>query len=160
MASLDNFHTHNPAPQPFHRGRHPGPSSVGPQLYRYHLGERHAALQHALVAGTGKQEYWDYRNQIPIAPVQPVTDPLLLTGRQHPDPTYVERAHTGLNDNYVATRPRTHLQESGDTAEHKMLVQGTTCWRSRILNYFTGGGGRRSVARLNTYTRYHPYLGR
>lgn len=155
MASLDNFHTQNPAPRTV-SGRH----AVGTQLYRAHLGERHASLQHALIAGTGKAEHWDIANRVPIAPVQPVVDPLLLTGRAAPDPTYMERMGTGLNDRFVATRPRTHLRESGDTAEHKMLIQGTACWRARLANFLTGGGGQRSVARLNTYTRYHPYLGR
>ena len=153
MASLDNFHTGNPVPP------HPK-HSTRVHLYPYHLEDRHAVLQQALVSGTGRSEHWDLPNRVPLAPVQPTLDPLLLTGRAAPDPTYVKRISTGLNDRFVATRPRTHLRESGDTAEHKMLIQGTVCWRNRLLNFFNGGGGRRSVAQLNTYTRYHPYLGR
>lgn len=159
MASLDNFHTGNPAPvvgphDPYHR------RVTGRQVFRDHLGERHAALQHALVAGSGRNEYWDLANQVPLAPVQPIVDPVLLTGRTHPDPTYTEVAESRLNGRYVAMLPRTRLRTSGDTAEYKQLVAGTTCLRSRLMNLLTGGGNRRSVAPLNTYTRYHPYLGR
>lgn len=152
MASLDNFHTGNPAPHPIHHH--------GVHLYPYHLSDRQQIIQQSLVGGTGQRDGWGLANRVPIGPVQPYGDPLLHTGRAAPDPTYVERISEGLNDRYVATRPRTHLRESGDTAEHKMLIQGTTCWRNRILNFINGGGGRMSVARLNHYTRYHPYLGR
>lgn len=149
MASLSNFHTGNPAPT--HGG-----SSRGYSLYPYHLPERHAVIQHNLHgAPTG-----DWANRVPIAPVQPPVDPLLQTGRSAPDPTYTERMGTGISDLYVQTRPRTHLRESGDTAEHKMLVQGTACWRNRLRNFYFGGGGQRSVPHLSTYSRYHPYLGR
>jgi hypothetical protein len=125
-------------------------------VYPYHQSDRHARVQLGLMGGTE----WDIGNRVPIAPVQPCLDPLLQTGRSAPDPTYVERISTGLNDRFVATRPRTHLRESGDTAEHKLLIQGTACWGNRLANFISGGGGRRSVAQINTYNRYHPYLGR
>lgn len=147
MASLDNFHTGNPAPHPSERR--------GVSLYPYHTGDRNAIVQYDL-PGVGN----DLRVKVPIAPIQPILDPLLQTGRAAPDPSYVERVSTGLTGNYVQTRPRTHLRESGDTAEHKLLIQGTVCWRNRIANFFGGGGGRMSVVPLNSYTRYHPYLGR
>lgn len=124
-------------------------------LYPYHTGDRNAIVQYDL-PGVGN----DLRVKVPIAPIQPILDPLLQTGRAAPDPSYVERVSTGLTGNYVQTRPRTHLRESGDTAEHKLLIQGTVCWRNRIANFFGGGGGRMSVVPLNSYTRYHPYLGR
>jgi hypothetical protein len=147
MASLDNFHTGNPAPQ--------AAAHKGKNLYPFHQSDRYAVIQHDL-PGTNN----DVRTKIPIGPVQPYVDPLLHTGRAAPDPSYVERMSSGLNGNYVVTRPRTHLRESGDTAEHKMLIQGTTCWRNRIANFFGGGGGRMSITPINSYTRYHPYLGR
>lgn len=150
MASLDNFHTGNPAPYAGH--------PVGTGLYRYHLPERYALIQQGI--HTASNDGGGIRNRVPIAPIQPVVDPLLQTGRAAPDPTYVERVSTGLNDHYVSVRPRTHLRESGDTAEHKLLIQGTACWASRLRNFWAGGGGRRSLATLNTYSRYHPYLGR
>lgn len=149
MASLSNFHTGNPAPHPSQRR--------GWSLYPYHLSDRHAVTQYNLM---GNPREGDWPNRVPVAPVQPHIDPLLHTGRAAPDPSYVERASTGLSDLYVVTRPRTHLQESGDTAEHKMLIQGTACWRNRIANYLSGGGGRMSIAPINSYSRYHPYLGR
>ena len=154
MLPLDNFHTTNPAPHPSQRR--------GRQLYPYHLADRHDVVRYGLMGGSGRWsgEGGDLANRVPIGPVQPVVDPLLDTGRAAPDPTYVERVSQGLNDRYVATRPRTHLRESGDTAEYKLLVQGTTCWRSRLANLVTGGAGQRSVSPFNTYTRYHPYLGR
>jgi len=124
-------------------------------MYPYHQSDRHAIIQHALIGNE-----WDLPNRVPIAPVQPWVDPLLQTGRAAPDPSYVERISTGLSDQYVATRPRTHLRESGDTAEHKMLIQGSTCIRNRVMNYLSGGGGRMSIAPINHYNRYHPYLGR
>jgi hypothetical protein len=151
MASLDNFHTGNPAPQP-----HVGEGS----MYPYHTAQRHALIQRDLIGGTGKRNGWDVASRVPVAPVQPVVDPLLQTGRSAPDPSYVERLSTGLSDHFVQTRPRTHLGEAGDTAEFKMLIRGTTCWRDRVRNFLGGGGGRMSVVPLNTYTRYHPYLGR
>lgn len=155
MASLDNFHTQNPAPHP--RAHH----RRGANLYPYHLSDRHDVVRYGLMAGSSRgDEGGDLVNRVPIGPVQPVVDPLLATGRAAPDPTYVERVSHRLSDQYVATRPRTHLRESGDTAEHKLLVQGTACWRSRLANWLLGGGGQRAVTRLNTYTRYHPYLGR
>lgn len=153
MASLDNFHTGNPAP-------HPTSNMAGWSPYPYHMADRQAVIQHDLIGGTGKRNGWDLPNRVPIAPVQPSVDPLLQSGRSAPDPTYVERISTGLSDQYVATRPRTHLRESGDTAEHKLLIQGTACWRNRIRNWYFGGGGQRMVPHLNTYSRYHPYLGR
>lgn len=156
MASLNNFHTYNPAPQEPTSAR----NGAGTQLYRFHLGERHATLQHALIAGSGKAAHWDVSQQVPLAPVQPITDPLLMTGRAAPDPSYVERMSTDLNDNFVATRPRTHLRSSGDTAEYKQLIQGTSCIRNRIQNWWYGGQNQRTVAGLNTYSRYHPYTGR
>lgn len=158
MASLNNFQTLNPAPQepsPY-MARH----GSGTQLYRYHTSERNATLQHALIAGSGKAAHWDISQQVPLAPVQPVIDPLLITGRAGPDPTYVERVSANLNDQFVATRPRTHLRESGDTAEYKQLVRGTACWQNRLRNWFYGGNNQRTVAGINTYSRYHPYLGR
>lgn len=149
MASLSNFHTSNPAPHESER--------KGYLMYPYHTADRHAIVQHNLMGSTREG---DWPNRVPIAPVQPIVDPLAQTGRSAPDPTYVERISDGLTGNYVPTRPRTHLRESGDTAEHKHLIQGTVCWRTRILNFLNGGGGRMSVVPLNTYTRYHPYLGR
>lgn len=152
MVSLDNFHTGNPAP---HAGQMHGIS-----LYPYHLSDRHSVLQKALVSGSGASESWDFASRVPIGPIQPIMDPALLTGRAAPDPTYVERASTGLNDHYVVTRPRTHIREAGDTSEHKMLIQGTTCLRARLANWWKGGNGQRMVAQVNTFSRYHPYLGR
>lgn len=156
MATLSNFHTYNPAPiEPTSWN-----NREGTQLYRFHRTERNATLQHALIAGSGKAAHWDISQQVPLAPVQPITDPLLITGRAAPDPSYVERVSTGLNDRFVATRPRTHLRESGDTADYKQLVQATSCMRNRLQNWWFGGNNQRTVAGLNTYTRYHPYLGR
>lgn len=149
MASLDNFHTGNPAPHPSQRR--------GWAMYPYHQSDRHAITQYNLM---GHPREGDIANRVPVAPVQPFVDPLIHTGRAAPDPTYVERVHEGLSKNFVVTRPRTHIRESGDTAEHKLLIQGTVCWRNRIQNFLSGGGGRTSIVPLNTYSRYHPYLGR
>ena len=154
MATLHNFHTGNPTPLECTGG------FCHPHLYRSHLRERHAALQHALIAGSGKAAHWDITQQVPLAPVQPVMDPVLLTGRAAPDPSYVERVSTNLNDQFVGTVPRTHLRMSGDTAEHKHLIRGTACWRNRLANWWYGGNNQRSVAGVNTYSRYHPYVGR
>ena len=159
MASLNNFQTLNPAPREptsLSAARH----GNGTELYRYHTGERLATLQHALIAGSGKAAHWDIGQQVPLAPVQPVVDPLLMTGRAAPDPSYVERVSADLNDRFVATRPRTQLRESGDTADYKQLVQGTACWQNRLRNWWFGGNNQRTVAGINTYSRYHPYLGR
>lgn len=156
MASLNNFHTYNPAPTEPTSAR----NGVGTQLYRFHTKERNAQLEHALIAGSGKAAHWDITQTVPLAPVQPVMDPLLMTGRAAPDPSYVERISHGLTDRYVPTRPRTHLRESGDTAEYKQLIQGTACWKNRFANWWYGGNNQRMVSGLNTYTRYHPYLGR
>lgn len=153
MASLDNFHTMNPAPLASHRR--------GTNMFPYHLSDRHDIVRYGLMGSGGRSdEAGDLASRVPIGPVQPIVDPLLATGRAYPDPSYVERVSDGLSDQYVATRPRTRLQLSGDTAEHKLLVQGTACWRARIQNWLSGGGGQRSVSRINTYSRYHPYLGR
>lgn len=142
MSSLANLNTGNP---------------VNAALYGpYEQRSRNAMLQRNLVNNNGSSVV----SRVPVGPIQPVLDPSLLTGRAAPDPSYVERVSTRLNDNFVATRPRTHLMESGDTAEHKLLIQGTSCMRNRILNWWKGGGGQRSVAPINSYTRYHPYLGR
>jgi hypothetical protein len=141
-SSLANVNTGNP---------------VSSTLYGpYEQRSRNAILQKNLVTFNTS----DIANQVPIAPIQPIVDPLLLTGRAAPDPSYVERVSARLNDQFVATRPRTHVMSAGDTAEYKGLVQGTSCIRNRIRNWWQGGGGQRSVASLNTYTRYHPYLGR
>lgn len=148
MASLDNFHTHNPAPHPTHRR--------GRNLYPYHLQDRFDRVRLSLVNSATD----DVVGRVPLAPVQPVWDPTLATGRAAPDPTYVERVSADLNGHFVPTRPRTHLRESGDTAEHKLLIQGTACWRARLANWWHGGGGQRGVTRINTFSRYHPYLGR
>ena len=156
MASLANFHTYNPAPQEPTSER----NGAGVQLYRYHLKERFARTQHNLIAGSSKSAHWDIAEQVPLAPVQPIHDPLLLTGRAAPDPSYVERVSTDLNNNFVATTPRTHLRTSGDTAEYKQLVRGTACWRNRLANWWYGGNNQRLAAGVNTYSRYHPYLSR
>lgn len=149
MATLANLHTGNPTP-------HPG-LRAGFLYLPYELASRHRLLQHRL------HHSGDYNvvNHVPLAPVQPMVDPLLDTGRAAPDPSYVERVSTHLTrDNYVATLPRTHLREAGDTAEHKMLIRSNTCVVNRLRNWWHGSGGRRTVAGLNTYSRYHPYLGR
>lgn len=147
MASLDNFHTGNPVPHPSQRR--------GQSMYPYHLSDRHLVIQRSLMGNDR-----DVTSRVPIAPIQPHTDPLLQTGRAAPDPTYVEVMSSALNDSYVATRPRTHMREAGDTAEYKMLIQTPTCIRNRLANWVSGGGDQRSCLRLNTYSRYHPYLGR
>lgn len=136
MSSLDNFPSHNGAHQQY-------PT----------LRQRHQQIQYGL--HSSKADAWDLPNALPMAPSQPADAGLRQLGSSRPDPQITERlSHRSMKSYLVPTQPRVYARR-GDTVDGIQLMD-TGNQSMGFLSHWFGGGSNR--ARINTFSRFHPYL--